>query len=372
MFSISYHRNLNFEHHNLVGNKMRKYNDVNDMNIKKTLLWKICKKTYNRFRIRCAKYDTVHEEHMKCFGRDFSDKVFYVIRREGYSSGLFSHFHSVFDHTVYAISRGYIPVVNMENYKIFCNEKKPIEIEGQKTLNAWEYYFEQPCGYSLEDIKKAKNVILSSMGFYSPLRIPSPDPYAGILYPDPFNGKKSVTEYYEFVSKYLRLKSRMIECGEQKKEKLFGNKTNILGCFHRGAGYNASYIKNHPIMPSLEQTLKKAREIYHQEQFEYIFVSTEEHETIEAFCKEFSKEKIIFIERERLKNYNEQQGNDIRLLSKYSSSLFDNALDYLTEVYLLAKCDGLIASKAGGSLFAVGFNNNKYRYLYQFDLGLKT
>jgi len=346
------------------------------MSIKKTHLWKFAGKVRRKIKwlvqMHCVKYDSIPEEHLKHFGNDFPDKIFYVIRKQGYGSGLFSHFHSVFEHTIYALSKGYIPVVNMENYKVFCNEKKPVYIGEKKTSNAWEYYFEQPCEYSLKDIKNAKNVILSSMGFYNPDRVYSSDPYAGILYFDSFEGHEKISKYYEFVSQYLKFNSKTIVHVEKEKEKLFGNKKNILGCFHRGAGYNASYIKNHPIMPSLEQTLEKTQDIFQLEKFDCIFVCSEEHETVEAFCKMFPREKIIFIERERLRNYNEQQGLDILVTSKTSSGLFKNALDYLTEMYLLSQCDGIIASKAGGALFAMGYNNNKYRYTYKWDLGLRT
>jgi hypothetical protein len=40
-------------------------------------------------------------------------------------------------------------------------------------------------------------------------------------------------------------------------------------------------------------------------------------------------------------------------------------------MYLLSQCDGLIASNyTSGLPFALGINNNKYRYKYIFDLGI--
>jgi len=339
--------------------------------IKKTFLWKIGGKIYRklkRLKTYCGKYDNVKEEHIKHFGRDFPDKTFYVIRRSGLNSGLFSHFHSVLDHAIYAISKEYIPVVNMENYKIFCNEKDPIDIGYKKTSNAWEYFFEQPCGYSLKDIKKAKNVILSTMGYYNPARIPSSDPYEGTLYPDTFKGKEFVSKWYDFVSQYCKFNSKTLEHIECEKKMLFGDRRNILGVFHRGAGYNNINIKNHPIMPSIEQTIQKTKDVFQKENFDYIFVSTEEAESIEAFRNEFPIEKLIFIGRKRVENYDVSSQD----YCEYSNVLYDGALDYLTEVYLLSQCDGIIASKAGGALAAMGLNNNKYRYVYKWDLGLKV
>ena len=46
----------------------------------------------------------------------------------------------------------------MENYKTYYNKNVSINIGTRKTKNAWEYYFEQPYGYTLDDIKHARLV----------------------------------------------------------------------------------------------------------------------------------------------------------------------------------------------------------------------
>ena len=56
----------------------------------------------------------------------------------------------------YAVKQGYIPVIDMQNGRNTYLEEGKVGRE-----NAWEYYFEQPCGYRLADIRDAKNVILS-------------------------------------------------------------------------------------------------------------------------------------------------------------------------------------------------------------------
>ena len=92
---------------------------------------RLCKKIYEKLKNIHAKYfikyDTRTTEHMKHFGKNFPDKIFYVIRRNPLGSGLLSIFHWVLNHTLYAILNGYIPVVNMADYKTHYNEIVPID-----------------------------------------------------------------------------------------------------------------------------------------------------------------------------------------------------------------------------------------------------
>jgi len=89
------------------------------------------------------------------------DKTFYIIRRPEPGAGLFSNFHWVLGHIIYALEKNYIPVVDMKNYKTYFNETALIN----GTKNAWEYYFKQPTNYNLDEAYKSKNVVVSKMDF---------------------------------------------------------------------------------------------------------------------------------------------------------------------------------------------------------------
>ena len=80
-------------------------------------------------------------------GSEHPDKTFYLISYDYDTQGLFAIVKSVLSHVMYALDKGWIPVVDLKNYK--CQYQQ----EGE---NAWELFFEQPEGYSLEDIKKSK------------------------------------------------------------------------------------------------------------------------------------------------------------------------------------------------------------------------
>src|ERR1039458_7053638 len=83
------------------------------------------------------------------------DKWFYIIWRKPPGNGFFSNFLGVIGHLLIADRLGYTPIVDMLNYKTYYNQ--PEGIDGLH--NEWEYYFEQPSGYSISAIANSKNIV---------------------------------------------------------------------------------------------------------------------------------------------------------------------------------------------------------------------
>jgi hypothetical protein len=297
----------------------------------------------------------MENEHIKHFGENYPDNTFYVIRRKPLGAGLLSNVNWVLSHVNYAVLKGYIPVVNMKDYKTLYNENVPIKIGAGETSNAWEYFFEQPCGYSLENIKNAKNVILGS----------SENHYIDEL-PNPIDENEDISKYYDLISKYCKFNFETISEIESKKRRFFGK--NILGVLYRGTDYKTA--KEHYTPPSIELMIQKTRDVFQQEKFDHIFICTEDQSAVNEFCKVFTKERIIVSESKRLKEYH--TGRVPEIILKNSSSAYKAGLDYLTDIYLLSQCDGIVACKCNGTSFALALNNNKYRFSYFFDLGVNS
>lgn len=106
--------------------------------------------------------------------------------------------------------------------------------------------------------------------------------------------------------------------------------------------------------------------------YEFIYLATEESYVEEIFKNKFLG-KIIVNKRIYYYDdiYNKQE------LGIFTRAKFDRddddywrGLEYLSSIYLLSKCDALIAGNCGGSLAALFMNNMKYEYWYLFDLGL--
>lgn len=96
-------------------------------------------------------------ERIYHYGNENPDKIFYIICFDYETQGLFAIVKSVLSHIMYAVDKGWIPVVDLKNYS--CQYQ-------QKGENSWELFFEQPCGYTLEDISRSNRVVISYYGMY--------------------------------------------------------------------------------------------------------------------------------------------------------------------------------------------------------------
>ena len=109
------------------------------------------------FRNKFIKKSILDRKSIKIsYGYDFPEKTFYLINiNEGWC-GLFAILAHQITHIAFAVDNEMIPVVDLQN-----NPSQYLESCRLFKENAWEYFFEQPCGYSLSDIKKAKNIVIN-------------------------------------------------------------------------------------------------------------------------------------------------------------------------------------------------------------------
>lgn len=100
----------------------------------------------------------------KTFGTLNPDKKFFVIRSDNTYQGLLSLYLGELERIYRCFQEGFIPVVDWQNYKTQYNVDFPVN----GTTNAWEYYFEQPCTYTLEEVYHSTNVRLSGWNLTPP------------------------------------------------------------------------------------------------------------------------------------------------------------------------------------------------------------
>jgi hypothetical protein len=316
----------------------------------KNIYWKILPSRWgNKIRDLVNLYR--FRERKKSFGRAFPDKTFYIIRRAYCGAGLFSNFHFVLGHIRRALKRGCIPVVDMQNYQTYYNEKEPIH----GTLNAWEYYFKQPTEYTLANAYSAKSVILSNMNF--PVKeVPA------FLY-----NEQQIAEYHKIIAQYLQFNQQVLLKAQKQGIKLFANRKNILGVKSRGSDYR--YAKGHFLTPTSDVLLEKTKQLLKKWQMEYVFLATEETEVANKFQKALGS-KLIITDCPRIDNY--QQGMSCASSIEFNreNDNYLKGLEYIIEIILLAQCDAFIYPQINGTMAALGLNNNKYKHKYVFDLGL--
>lgn len=287
-------------------------------------------------------------ERRVSYGEENPDKIFYVIRRAGSKVGLFSLVMTSVGYIKYALDKGYIPIIDM------CNEDNTY-MQQERKGNVWEYYFEQPCGYSLDDIKKSKNVIIGN-GLVDG-SIPYPD--ERIAYDD-----DELKIWKNIVDKYLKVKNEILEETDKLACQILGH-DRVLGVLLRGTDYVNSKPKNHPVQPSIEQAIEKIDATLAKKDYQKIYVATEDKKIYQKLCEKYGN-LIVSMDVERYTTNGEENINDISV--KKAVNKYEMGKEYLINILLLARCDYLIAGNAGGSQGALLLKKeNSEKYF--FDLG---
>jgi len=284
------------------------------------------------------------------YGNQYPNKIFFVVRRASCKVGLFSYVMTNMGLVDYAVRQGYIPIIDMQsNANTYLEDKKI----GQE--NAWEYYFKQPCGYSLSDISQAQNVILSNGLITSKNN-----------YPDfRMVGDAELFQYWKSVfQQYFKPTDEVIEECKKRHKEFFGEK-RVLGILARGTDYVSLKPKGHPVQPTVEQIIEKASEIMKFQQCEKIYLATEDQGIYEKLMDAFEG-KILAPKMERFTTSGAQNINDLE--SKIENTRKQKGREYLLSMMLLSGCTCLLAGNVGGTHGAL-LMNDEYEYKYIFELG---
>lgn len=292
------------------------------------------------------------EEHRQKRGKENPDKTFYIIRRRDLYCGLFSLFLTNLQRIDDAVKKGYIPVVDMQNdFNIYLAQDKI----GKE--NSWEYFFQQPMGYGLEDIKKSKNVIVGSGA------VPDMFPYLEL---DFLTGKSGELEYWRKLTKqYIQLSPEAAKVIQEEYNKLFHPGDKVLGVKCRGTDYANGKPKNHPVQPTPEQAVEKAAEIFESRQCTKVFLATEDEIFYQIFREKFGDKLLV-----NKTDYAKYQGGSTgREEYERGDGGYRAGMEYLVTTMLLAKCNCLCAGCVSGTVAALLLTEG-YEYTYLFDLGI--
>lgn len=284
-------------------------------------------------------------------GKENPDKTFYVIRRATCKVGLFSYVMTNMGLVKQALKNGYIPVIDMQHNMNTYLEKEELGIN-----NAWEFFFEQPCGFSLKDVSHSKNVILSN-GLITKKSI-----YPG---KEITENRELCAEWRTLFAKYLRVRGDISGEVDVLYNKLFEGK-RVLGVLCRGTDYINNRPKNHPVQPEPGEVIKKAVEVMEQYSCELLYLATEDEGIYQKFKVEFG-EKLRVTQAKRCDESGNANINDIGYQRDRDRYL--KGKEYLENILLLAKCNCLVAGSVGGTYGALLMSKG-YEYEYVYDLGI--
>jgi len=138
-----------------------------------------------------------------------------------------------------------------------------------------------------------------------------------------------------------------------------------LGVLCRGTDYLKLRPTGHPIQPSIEMTVKKAKELMGKWSCNRLYLCTEDSACVSAFRDAFEVE-LAYIDR----NYVGDTGTDFvtRVHFERDADARLQGYEYLLQIMILAKCDCLLAGACGGSIGAELLSDG-YKQEYIWNLG---
>lgn len=281
------------------------------------------------------------ERKLRCGWKNV-ENTYYIIRRESPVEGIFSQVNYVMAHCEYAERHGWIPIVDMKNTPSILWDGR----EKKGNRNLWELYYKQPMGLGLEDVRFSRNIILGHG-----IRWEYPENITFLLHLDVSN-KDMLTKWNRIYRKYIMLQPRIEEVCRLKLEEFFPKGSKILGAFCRIGIYNEKKrggVKNYPNQISAEEMVEHIKENM-AGKYEYCFLSTDDAESLK-FMRSRLGDSVIFLDREK-------RGGSFK--DKTKEEIFQDNIEYIIEIFLLSRCDGIMGSLSSGMINAFIQNGGKY------------
>lgn len=319
-------------------------------------------KSLKRNSLRIAIFTKGRERH-KSFGEKNPDITFYVIRPYYYLeanelcttiANLLYHYYRTLHGIAYAQNKGWVPVVDWQNYgRMPHMEEEPVN----GTSNGWEYYWNQPGGYSLEEAYQSKNVILSTRNSQSYEYMPPIGIYT------PFtkyvNRLSVLCPQYDKCITFNETTQNYIDSWEKK---LFSEGERILGVSVRGVAYGVKRIPGHPVQPKMNELIKFLNNKLEEWEIDKIYFTCEALWMVDEMKTTYG-DKLIVLPRQRYDRAPSAEDNPLYEPGRR----YQTNLDYLTEMYLLSKCTSLVAGMSSGVRNAVIWNAQKYEHIHIFE-----
>lgn len=268
--------------------------------------------------------------------------------------GFVAYFVHVLSMISYADRRRMIPVVDMQsslNTYLYENEVG--------SVNAWEYYFEQPGGVALEEALREKNSVHAEAPVSS---FSKPNSSRGFY----FNYGGELDYWREICRKYIHFSEHLQSRIEHEKQK-FTNR-RVLGVSLRGTDYTAGKYRNHSRQPDTGQVILKVKDVIAEHNFDAVYLSTEDKNIVAEFQTHFGS--VLILPEQEYIDFDSSKRKVITLYShSRNNDKYLNGLEYLSAKLLLCECSGLITSMSGGAVLAMLFSRG-FEYFYVFDLGV--
>lgn len=292
-------------------------------------------KTYHSLEVMTSLFWSCHRTS---FGDRNADKTFFWIHSPlGAGHGFTDLIKYPLFKAIMARSKGIIPVIDLS-----VKDDDNVFSHGNGD-NVWEYYMEQPFDVSVEEVLESKNVIV----------------HDGTIM-DRFNPFSMEVEYFidwgEMLDSYLKLNAETQDYIDAQCDKYIKKGEKVLGVIAHPPHYGIGVYEFMEPVSFLEIVQTE----FLNGGYDKLFLNTENQEIYEMFMGSDIGNKIVYVSQKRTKN------EDFLIDGKYVSGFDEDNLKtftriiaagedsyererrYLSVIYILSKCDMLMASGSCG------------------------
>jgi hypothetical protein len=293
----------------------------------------------------------ITKRYVISFDNLFTKKTrYYLIRRTTPWAGFYANYLYVAGHIVYALRKGYIPVIDMENYRTLYNEDGMF----MGTKNSWEYYFQQPYGKTVEEAMRSHNYILSdfsTMREYIPYR----------------DGKSFFEIDWEKAASLVNVMQKFMTPNKDilndvdlfVKSHFIGKK--VLGVHYRGTDKKVC-VKNHFLSASLKNYITQVERCIKEESPDLILLCTDDKEAISVFTEKYSG-KVVFSNAFRAEE-GDTEGIHLKKGETRKNHNYLLGREVIIDAMLLVQCNYFIFSHSNVTTAVMFLNNQKFNKVY--------
>lgn len=279
---------------------------------------------------------------------------YYIIRRGNLGAGFFSNYYWVMGHLVFALKWGYIPVVDMLNYRTLYSEDTPVGGE----LNAWNYYFENVGTASLQEAYESGRYVL---GRDEPLHI-----YANRFCDKNyrFPSEKAIDYYYPIIRDHIRIKENIIEEFTKDANEKMPHMDRVIGVHIRGTDMKNNL--GHPMPAHIGRYVKETEAVIQRDKtIQKIFLATDEKEAVECFQDYFRGRCEVIVNeafRSDEQNTAHKTGIHEQIIEKpRAHHKYKMGMEVLYDAWCLSRCGYLVCGHSNITNVVVLWNNHGFR-----------
>ena len=291
--------------------------------------------------------DFEHQFHIG--GNKHRNMHFYVIGINQGEEGLFSIVYQVLCHIEYALQRGMTPVVNMRDFpSMFFS----------KGLNVWEFFFEQPMGFVLDDVQGAYKATLSYDSHYPKLKV---------KWNVAALSKKELKHLQSLYAEYIRPSKEMKEyIAKNIHNSVFSDLSQAVGCICRGTDFFDAPKLGVAKQPTPEQMIFKVREFMEKNHLSKVYCATEDARIYQCFCRVFGDSLIPNMQKK-------YDGNDGKFLADVNKEknidVYAINKQYFLSLYLVTRCHSFVGGNVSGTNAVLMMDNN-FKDYFVFQIGV--